>query len=154
MTQQDRTTDTIGSLGPAGGGDYNAATTATTVPAATRICEDTIVYIDTFLARVTDEVTEVKYDADNHVAKDASLTLTIYDGYNNPVTLTDDVYNYTYAEGDMLLVNAYTADDGDHAAIALTPTTSPSMLRSSVLPSPSWAARNPSGTTRLPHHQR
>ena len=83
----------------------------------TEVYEDTIVYIDTFLARV-DKVTEVKYDADGHVAKDASLTLTIYDGYNNPVTLTDDT-NYTYAEGDMLLVNAYTADDGDHAAIAV-----------------------------------
>ena len=81
------------------------------------MCIRDSVYIDTFLARV-DKVTEVKYDADGHVAKDASLTLTIYDGYNNPVILTDDT-NYTYAEGDMLLVNAYTADDGDHAAIAV-----------------------------------
>ncbi len=67
-----------------------------------------IVVIDTFLAQVTD-VTEVKYDSDNHVAKDAALTLTVYDGNNTEVTLTDDT-NYTYAVGDMLLVNAYTVD--------------------------------------------
>ena len=98
----------------------NANATTATIGAQgrlTEVYEDTIVYIDTFLALV-DKVTEVKYDADGHVAKDASLTLTIYDGYNNPVILTDDT-NYTYAEGDMLLVNAYTADDGDHAAIAV-----------------------------------
>ena len=98
----------------------NANATTATIGAQgrlTEVYEDTIVYIDTFLALV-DKVTEVKYDADGHVAKDASLTLTIYDGYNNPVILTDDT-NYTYAEGDMLLVNAYTTDDGDHAAIAV-----------------------------------
>ena len=98
----------------------NANATTATIGAQgrlTEVYEDTIVYIDTFLALV-DKVTEVKYDADGHVAKDASLTLIIYDGNNNPVTLTDDT-NYTYAEGDMLLVNAYTADDGDHAAIAV-----------------------------------
>ena len=67
-----------------------------------------IVAIDTFLAQVTG-VTEVKYDANNHVAKDASLTLTVYDGNDTEVTLTDDT-NYTYAVGDMLLVNAYTVD--------------------------------------------
>ena len=98
----------------------NANATTATIGAQgrlTEVYEDTIVYIDTFLALV-DKVTEVKYDADGHVAKNASLTLTIYDGYNNPVILTDDT-NYTYAEGDMLLVNAYTTDDGDHAAIAV-----------------------------------
>lgn len=67
-----------------------------------------IVAIDTFLAQVTD-VTEVKYDSKNHVAKDAALTLTVYDGNNTSVTLTQDT-NYTYAVGDMLLVNAYTVD--------------------------------------------
>ena len=85
-----------------------------------------IVAIDTFLAQVTG-VTEVKYDANNHVAKDASLTLTVYDGNDTEVTLTDDT-NYTYAVGDMLLVNAYTVDadadafvdnttDGQHVEI-------------------------------------
>ena len=37
------------------------------------------------------------------MAKDASLTLTVYDGNDTEVTLTDDT-NYTYAVGDMLLV--------------------------------------------------
>ena len=88
----------------------------------TEVYEDTIVYIDTFLARV-DKVTEVKYDADGHVAKDASLTLGVYanNGTNHndaqSVTLTDDT-NYTYAEGDMLLVNAVTDGAGWHDAIA------------------------------------
>ena len=80
-----------------------------------------IVAIDTFLSQVTG-VTEVKYDANNHVAKDASLTLTVYDGNDTEVTLTDDT-NYTYAVGDMLLVNAYTkgdaviSGDGQHVEI-------------------------------------
>mgnify|MGYP000546918935 FL=1 len=71
-----------------------------------------IVAIDTFLAQVTG-VTEVKYDANNHVAKDASLTLTVYDGKDTDtkVTLTSDT-NYTYAVGDMLLVNAYADSNG------------------------------------------
>ena len=82
----------------------------------TEVYEDEIVYIDTFLARV-DKVTEVKYDADGHTAKDAALTLTVYDGNNTSVTLTQDT-NYTYAEGDMLLVNAVTNGAGWHDAIA------------------------------------
>ena len=69
-----------------------------------------IVAIDTFLAQVTG-VSEVKYDANNHVAKDASLTLTVYDGKDTKVTLTSDT-NYTYAVGDMLLVNAYADSNG------------------------------------------
>ena len=78
--------------------------------------ETCIVFIDTFLAQVTD-VTEVKYDSKNHVAKDAALTLTVYDGNNTSVTLTQDT-NYTYAVGDMLLVNAVTDGAGWHDAIA------------------------------------
>ena len=101
----DATTDTIGAQGR-----------------LTEVYEDTIVYIDTFLAEVTG-VTEVKYDADGHVAKDASLTLGVYanNGKNHndaqSVTLTDDT-NYTYAEGDMLLVNAVTDGADWHDAIA------------------------------------
>ena len=68
-----------------------------------------IVVIDTFLAQVTN-VTEAKYDSNNHLAKDASLTLTVYDGANTSVTLTNGSTNYTYAVGDMLLINAYTND--------------------------------------------
>ena len=38
------------------------------------------------------------------------LTLTVYDGANTSVTLTNGSTNYTYAVGDMLLINAYTND--------------------------------------------
>ena len=96
----DATTDTIGAQGR-----------------LTEVYEDTIVYIDTFLAEVTG-VTEVKYDADGHVAKDASLTLLVYaNDAGQEIVLKDDT-NYTYAEGDMLLVNAVTDGAGWHDAIA------------------------------------
>ena len=96
----DATTDTIGAQGR-----------------LTEVYEDTIVYIDTFLAEVTG-VTEVKYDADGHVAKDASLTLLVYaNDAGQEIILKDDT-NYTYAEGDMLLVNAVTDGAGWHDAIA------------------------------------
>ena len=78
--------------------------------------ETRIVFIDTFLAKVTD-VTEVKYDADGHPAKDATLTLCIYNE-GNPVVLKDDT-NFSYAEGDMLLVNAVTDGANDHDKIAV-----------------------------------
>ena len=75
--------------------------------------QERIVVIDTFLAQVTG-VTEVKYDANNHMAQKATLKLAIYDGTDTDkyteVTLTSDT-NYTYAVGDMLLVNAYTKGD-------------------------------------------
>ena len=69
-----------------------------------------IVVIDTFLAQVTD-VVEAKYDANNHLATEATLVLNVYDE-STPVevTLTNGSTNYTYAVGDMLLVNAYTND--------------------------------------------
>ena len=96
----DATTDTIGAQGR-----------------LTEVYEDTIVYIDTFLAEVTG-VTEVKYDADGHVAKDASLTLLVYaNDAGQEIVLKDDT-NYTYAEGDMLLVNAVTDGADWHDAIA------------------------------------
>ena len=73
-----------------------------------------IVVIDTFLAQVTD-VVEAKYDANNHLAQKATLKLAIYDGTDTDkyteVTLTSDT-NYTYAVGDMLLVNAYADSNG------------------------------------------
>ena len=87
--------------------------------------QERIVVIDTFLAQVTG-VTEVKYDANNHMAQKATLKLAIYDGTDTDkyteVTLTSDT-NYTYAVGDMLLVNAYTkgdaviSGDGQHVEI-------------------------------------
>ena len=69
-----------------------------------------IVVIDTFLAQVTD-VVEAKYDSNNRLATEATLVLNVYDE-STPVevTLTNGSTNYTYAVGDMLLVNAYTND--------------------------------------------
>ena len=59
----------------------------------------------------------MKYDADGHPAKDATLTLCIYNE-GNPVVLKDDT-NFSYAEGDMLLVNAVTDGANDHDKIAV-----------------------------------
>ena len=73
-----------------------------------------IVAIDTFLAQVTD-VTEAKFDPNNHLAVDATLTLAVYDAEHsvfNTVELENGADNWTYAEGDMLLVNAYADANG------------------------------------------
>ena len=97
------------------GDNLNANATRTQLGAQGRLTEvytDRIVYIDTFLAMVTD-VTEARDDANGHLAREALLELTVY---NTPTTNTgtgDEVYltsdsNWEYAEGDMLLVNAVT----------------------------------------------
>ena len=73
-----------------------------------------IVAIDTFLAQVTD-VTEAKFDPNNHLAVDATLTLAVYDAEHSDFTtveLENGADNWTYAEGDMLLVNAYADANG------------------------------------------
>ncbi len=76
----------------------------------TEVYEDEIVYIDTFLAQVTD-VTEARDDANGHQAREALLQLRVYNGVNNQVYqlvyLTADS-DWTYTRGDMLLVNAVT----------------------------------------------
>ncbi len=78
---------------------------------------DIIVYIDTFLARVAG-VTEVKYDDNGHIAKQASLTLEVYDKDNGSTRYTETANtNYSYSVNDMLLVNATTVSAADHAAI-------------------------------------
>ena len=72
-----------------------------------------IVAIDTFLAKVTD-VKEATYDPQGHLKTPASITLGIYTiDTNNTATATTAIQtngstNYTYAKGDMVLVNAYT----------------------------------------------
>ena len=72
-----------------------------------------IVAIDTFLAKVTD-VKEATYDPQGHLKTPASITLGIYTrDTNNVATATTAIQtngstNYTYAKGDMVLVNAYT----------------------------------------------
>ena len=70
----------------------------------------TIVMIDTFLAKV-DSVKDATYDAQGHLKKDATITLLVYDQDTTKyttLTLTNGDENYTYEEGDMVLVNAYT----------------------------------------------
>ncbi len=75
---------------------------------ATYVYDDRIVMIDTFLAKV-EGVKDVAYDAAGHVKSYATITLTAYDvAGGSKVTLTSDS-NYTYAKGDYVLLNAYTA---------------------------------------------
>ena len=97
------------------GDNLNANATRTQLGAQGRLTEvytDRIVYIDTFLAMVTD-VTEARDDANGHLARKALLELTVYNtsttntGTGDKVYLTSDS-NWEYAEGDMLLVNAVT----------------------------------------------
>ena len=86
----------------------------------TEVYEDCVVMIDTFLAQVTDVVSS-ETDGNGHLDRQALLELEVYNAYRNQsetVYLTQDT-DYTYAEGDMLLVNAYT-DSADTFGIATT----------------------------------
>ena len=76
------------------------------------VYDDTIVMIDTFLAKVT-YVADMTYDAQGHLKTPATITLEVYDAANGghtALTLTDKDANYGYAKGDYVLVNAYTTD--------------------------------------------
>ena len=69
-----------------------------------------VVMIDTFLAKVTDNI-EAKYDKNGHQTAPYQLVLEAYDkndGTSSKVVLTDTDTAYAYAEGDFILVNAYT----------------------------------------------
>ena len=86
----------------------------------TEVYEDCVVMIDTFLAQVTDVVGS-ETDGNGHLDRQALLELNVYTTYGqNPQTVyrTSDT-DYTYAEGDMLLVNAYT-DNANSYSIAVT----------------------------------
>ena len=86
----------------------------------TEVYEDCVVMIDTFLAQVTDVVSS-ETDGNGHLDRQALLELEVYNAYRNQsetVYLTQDT-DYTYAEGDMLLVNAYT-DNANSYSIAVT----------------------------------
>ena len=76
----------------------------------TEVYEDRIVMIDTFLATVT-AVKDATYDAQGHLNTEATITLKVYDGTTDGSTyvLTNGETNYTYAVGDYVLLNAYTA---------------------------------------------
>ena len=84
-----------------------------------------IVAIDTFLAKVTD-VKEATYDPQGHLKTPASITLGIYTrDTNNVATVTSAIQtngstNYTYAKGDMVLVNAYTTNNVNYTTGAVT----------------------------------
>ena len=77
------------------------------------VYDNTIVMIDTFLAKVT-YVADMTYDAQGHLKTPATITLEAYDAANGgytALTLTDSDANYGYAKGDYVLLNAYTADN-------------------------------------------
>ena len=80
------------------------------------VYDDTIVMIDTFLAKVT-YVADMTYDAQGHLKTPATITLEVYDGNisgtvtSTALTLTDSDANYGYVKGDYVLLNAYTADN-------------------------------------------
>ena len=68
---------------------------------------DTIIYIDTLLAEVTNVVAPT-FDARGHVKTPASLTLKVYTNDTTTETAVQektDGTTYAYAKGDMLLVN-------------------------------------------------
>ena len=83
-----------------------------------------IVAIDTFLAKVTD-VKEATYDPQGHLKTPASITLGIYTTDTNNVATATSAFqtnsstNYTYAKGDMVLVNAYTTNSVDNTTGAV-----------------------------------
>ena len=99
----------------------NLTDTKTTMGAQGRLFEvydDTIVMIDTFLAKVT-YVADITYDAQGHVKTPATITLEVYDSKTalktTALTLKDYDNNYGYAKDEYVLVNAYT-DNGSNSA--------------------------------------
>ena len=106
----------------------NLTDTVTKLGAQGRLVEvydDTIVMIDTFLAKVQ-SVSDAAYDAQGHLRKEASITLLVYDGTSNKeLTLTNGEDNYSYVKGDYVLLNAYTLPTNDSkvsGAVAYTGT--------------------------------
>ena len=88
----------------------NLTDTVTKMGAQGRLVEvydDTIVMIDTFLAKVAN-VYDATYDAQGHLKTPATIILTVEDGSKTPLTLTNGTTNYAYAKDDMVLVNAFT----------------------------------------------
>ena len=94
----------------------NLTDTKTKMGAQGRLVEvydDTIVMIDTFLAKVT-YVADMTFDPQGHLKTPATITLSVYDGSaSSPVsyTLTDDETNYGYAKDEYVLLNAFTKNN-------------------------------------------
>lgn len=102
----------------------NLTDTKTTMGAQGRLFEvydDTIVMIDTFLAKVT-YVADITYDAQGHVKTPATITLEVYDSKTAPkttaLTLKDYDNNYGYAKDEYVLVNAYTVKADNSATVS------------------------------------
>ena len=102
----------------------NLTDTKTTMGAQGRLFEvydDTIVMIDTFLAKVT-YVADITYDAQGHVKTPATITLEVYDSKTAPkttaLTLKDYDDNYGYAKDEYVLVNAYTDKAANSATVS------------------------------------
>ena len=101
------------------GDTLNAINTVDKIGAQGRLTEvykDRIVYIDTLLAEVT-YVANATFDAAGHLKTPSTITMKVYDGVTKTtstavptltttVTETNGSTNYTYAKGDMVLVNA------------------------------------------------
>ena len=92
----------------------NLTDTVTKMGAQGRLVEvydDTIVMIDTFLAKVT-YVAPAAYDAQGHLRTEATIKLDVYATKGTttatPLTLTNGEDAYPYAVGDYVLLNAFT----------------------------------------------
>ena len=92
----------------------NLTDTVTKMGAQGRLVEvydDTIVMIDTFLAKVT-YVAPAAYDAQGHLRTEATIKLDVYATKGSTaattLTLTNGEDAYPYAVGDYVLLNAYT----------------------------------------------
>ena len=99
----------------------NLTDTSTKMGAQGRLVEvydDTIVMIDTFLAKVK-SVSDAAYDAQGHLKKEATIVLAVYDASNasKTLTLTNGEDNYAYAKDEYVLVNAKTVE-GTNTSVA------------------------------------
>ena len=109
----------------------NLTDTVTKMGAQGRLVEvydDTIVMIDTFLAKVT-YVAPAAYDAQGHLRTEATIKLDVYATKGStaatPLTLTNGEDAYPYAVGDYVLLNAFTLPTNDSkvsGAVAYTGT--------------------------------
>ena len=96
-------TDTVGTIGAQG--------------RITEVYEDEIVYIDTYLAKVTD-VQDATFDKGGHLDDSSELHLDVYTATGKSgaeaeqVVLYGGETDYDYAEGDMILVSAVDNKDG------------------------------------------
>lgn len=117
----------------------NATDTVTKIGAQGRLVEvydDTIVMIDTYLAKVT-YVAEATFDPQGHLKTPSTITLDVYEGVTNgltktlvttPYTMTNGKTNYEYAVGDYVLLNAYTKDSTPRISTLNTATTSAAIV--------------------------